>query len=284
MCPGRIQQPRLGVTEAIIHAKIPRYDGTARPARKRSDPDDPGRRRAERADGRCVQGRARGNPCPARRRRYVSFFSKNFCSVHLLVSVMLPSRTTVPFRSRAGRGHLRLRSWWGDHGSGLRPRPARDPQRTNAARNPRTPSSRPTNTSPSFAARPPSAAGCTATPANNALMRLRHQRVLEVVPEDPAEPEFTERGSLAEYPETDWSRAGRRGIPATTSWVGPSGRPPTASPRAIGRSSSSRTWRGCRIEEISEMLGISVPAKSRAQLHRARLALRPAIDDFYKEV
>src|SRR5215469_4929166 len=42
--------------------------------------------------------------------------------------------------------------------------------------------------------------------ANNALMRLRRQRVLDVVTEDLAGPEFTERGSLAESPETDWSR------------------------------------------------------------------------------
>jgi len=36
-------------------------------------------------------------------------------------------------------------------------------------------------------------------------------------------------------------------------------------------------------EEISEMLGISVPAV-KSRLHRARLGLRQAIDDFYKEV
>jgi RNA polymerase sigma-70 factor, ECF subfamily len=39
--------------------------------------------------------------------------------------------------------------------------------------------------------------------ANNALMRLRHQRVVDAVTEELRAPEFTERGSLAEVPEVD---------------------------------------------------------------------------------
>jgi RNA polymerase sigma-70 factor, ECF subfamily len=118
--------------------------------------------------------------------------------------------------------------------------------------------------------------------ANNALMRLRHQRVLEVVTEDPAEPEFTERGSLAEYPETDWSR--RADDKILDDELG----------RAIREATDSlaegyrevfllKDVEGMSYEEISEMLGISVPAV-KSRLHRARLALRQAIDDFYKEV
>src|SRR5688572_9900278 len=42
--------------------------------------------------------------------------------------------------------------------------------------------------------------------ANNALMRLRHRRVVQAAEEELKGPEFTERGSLAEYPEQDWSR------------------------------------------------------------------------------
>ena len=40
---------------------------------------------------------------------------------------------------------------------------------------------------------------------------------------------------------------------------------------------------GLSYEEISEMVGISVPAV-KSRLHRARRALREAIDAFYKEV
>lgn len=118
--------------------------------------------------------------------------------------------------------------------------------------------------------------------ANNALMRLRHQRVLDVVTEDPAEPEFTERGSLAEYPETDWSR--RADDKILDDELG----------RAIRQATDNlaegyrevfllKDVEGMSYEEISEMLGISVPAV-KSRLHRARLALRQAIDDFYKEV
>jgi RNA polymerase sigma-70 factor (ECF subfamily) len=118
--------------------------------------------------------------------------------------------------------------------------------------------------------------------ANNALMRLRHQRVLDLVVEDPAEPEFTERGSLAEVPETDWSR--RADDKVLDDELG----------RAIQQATDSlaegyrevfllKDVEGMSYEEISEMLGISVPAV-KSRLHRARLALRQAIDDFYKEV
>jgi RNA polymerase sigma-70 factor (ECF subfamily) len=118
--------------------------------------------------------------------------------------------------------------------------------------------------------------------ANNALMRLRRQRTLEVVNEDLAGPEFTERGSLAETPEADWSR--RADDKILDEELG----------RAI-RQATDTLAEGYRevfllkdvedmsYEEISEMLGISVPAV-KSRLHRARLALREAIDGFYKEV
>jgi len=118
--------------------------------------------------------------------------------------------------------------------------------------------------------------------ANNALMRLRHQRVRDLVVEEPPEPEFTERGSLAEYPETDWSRRAddkvlddelRRAIQQATDGL-------AAGYREVFL---LKDVEGMSYEEISEMLGISVPAV-KSRLHRARLALRQAIDDFYKEV
>jgi RNA polymerase sigma-70 factor (ECF subfamily) len=118
--------------------------------------------------------------------------------------------------------------------------------------------------------------------ANNALMRLRHQRVRDLVVEEPAEPEFTDRGSLAEYPETDWSR--RADDKLLDDELG----------HAIQQATDGlaegyrevfllKDLEGMSYEEISEMLGISVPAV-KSRLHRARLALRQAIDDFYKEV
>src|SRR5262249_32373582 len=42
--------------------------------------------------------------------------------------------------------------------------------------------------------------------ANNALMRLRRQKVVDIVSDELAGPEFTDRGSLAEVPDSDWSK------------------------------------------------------------------------------
>ena len=118
--------------------------------------------------------------------------------------------------------------------------------------------------------------------ANNALMRLRRQKVLDIVSDDLAGPEFTERGSLAEPPESDWSRRADdqlldeelgRAIQAATD----------ALPEGYREVFLLKDLEGLSYEEISEMVGISVPAV-KSRLHRARLALREAIDAFYKEV
>jgi RNA polymerase sigma-70 factor (ECF subfamily) len=118
--------------------------------------------------------------------------------------------------------------------------------------------------------------------ANNALMRLRRQKVLDIVSDDLAGPEFTERGSLAEPPEADWSRRADdqlldeelgRAIQAATD----------ALPEGYREVFLLKDVEGLSYEEISEMVGISVPAV-KSRLHRARLALREAIDAFYKEV
>ncbi len=118
--------------------------------------------------------------------------------------------------------------------------------------------------------------------ANNALMRLRRQKVLDIVSEDLATPEFTERGSLAEPPESDWSRRADdrildeelgRAIQAATDGL----------PEGYREVFLLKDVEGLSYEEISEMVGISVPAV-KSRLHRARLALREAIDAFYKEV
>jgi RNA polymerase sigma-70 factor (ECF subfamily) len=118
--------------------------------------------------------------------------------------------------------------------------------------------------------------------ANNALMRLRRQRTLEVVNEDLAAPEFTERGSLAEAPETDWSRRADDRI--LDEELGRAIRQATDGlPEGYREVFLLKDMEGMSYEEISEMLGISVPAV-KSRLHRARLALREAIDSFYKEV
>jgi RNA polymerase sigma-70 factor, ECF subfamily len=118
--------------------------------------------------------------------------------------------------------------------------------------------------------------------ANNALMRLRRQRTLEVVNEDLVGPEFTERGSLAEVPETDWSRRADDRI--LDEELGRAIRQATDGlPEGYREVFLLKDVEGMSYEEISEMLGISVPAV-KSRLHRARLALREAIDSFYKEV
>jgi RNA polymerase sigma-70 factor (ECF subfamily) len=118
--------------------------------------------------------------------------------------------------------------------------------------------------------------------ANNALMRLRRQRVLDVVTEDLAGPEFTDRGSLAESPETDWSR--RADDKMLDEELGRAIQEATdALPEGYREVFLLKDVEGLSYEEISEMVGISVPAV-KSRLHRARLALREAIDAFYKEV
>jgi RNA polymerase sigma-70 factor (ECF subfamily) len=118
--------------------------------------------------------------------------------------------------------------------------------------------------------------------ANNALMRLRRQKVVDIVSDDLAGPEFTDRGSLAEAPESDWSKRADekiiedelgRAIQAATD----------ALPEGYREVFLLKDVEGLSYEEISEMVGISIPAV-KSRLHRARLALREAIDAFYKEV
>ncbi len=118
--------------------------------------------------------------------------------------------------------------------------------------------------------------------ANNALMRLRRQKVLDIVSDDLAGPEFTERGSLAEAPESDWSR--RADDKILDDELGRAIQEATdALPEGYREVFLLKDVEGLSYEEISEMVGISVPAV-KSRLHRARLALREAIDAFSKEV
>jgi RNA polymerase sigma-70 factor, ECF subfamily len=118
--------------------------------------------------------------------------------------------------------------------------------------------------------------------ANNALMRLRHQRVVEAASEELFSPEFTERGSLAEIPELDWSRGADEKV--LDEELGRAIRQGTDTlPEGYREVFLLKDVEGMSYEEISEMMGISVPAV-KSRLHRARLALREKIDAFYKEV
>lgn len=118
--------------------------------------------------------------------------------------------------------------------------------------------------------------------ANNALMRLRRQKVLDIVSDDLAGPEFTDRGSLAEVPESDWSK--RADDKILDEELGRAIQEATdALPEGYREVFLLKDLEGLSYEEISEMVGISIPAV-KSRLHRARLALREAIDAFYKEV
>lgn len=117
--------------------------------------------------------------------------------------------------------------------------------------------------------------------ANNALMRLRHRRVVQAAEEELQAPEFTERGSLAEYPAQDWSRSaeGRildaelgRAIQEATDRL----------PEGYREVFLLKDLEGLSYEQIAEATGDSIPA-IKSRLHRARLALREAIDRFYNQ-
>ena len=118
--------------------------------------------------------------------------------------------------------------------------------------------------------------------ANSALMRLRRQKVLDIVSDEITGPEFTERGSLAELPDSDWSK--RADDKVLDDELGRAIRAATdALPEGYREVFLLKDVEGLSYEEISEMVGISIPAV-KSRLHRARLALREAIDAFYKEV
>jgi RNA polymerase sigma-70 factor (ECF subfamily) len=117
--------------------------------------------------------------------------------------------------------------------------------------------------------------------ANHALMRLRHRRVVRAAEEELQGPEFTERGSLAEYPAQDWSRSAEgkvldaelgRAIQGATDRL----------PDGYREVFLLKDVEGLSYEQIAELTGDSVPA-IKSRLHRARLALREAIDRFYNQ-
>lgn len=114
--------------------------------------------------------------------------------------------------------------------------------------------------------------------ANQALMRLRHKKVRDTAEESLQEPEFTPRGTLAAMP-AEWAKPAedhaldaelRRAIQQATDRL----------PEGYREVFLLKDVDGLSYEEIGEVVGISVPAV-KSRLHRARLALREAIDQFY---
>jgi RNA polymerase sigma-70 factor (ECF subfamily) len=115
--------------------------------------------------------------------------------------------------------------------------------------------------------------------ANNSLMRLRHRKVVEQAEEELKSPEFTDHGSWLQYPQSDWSR--RADEKVLDEELGKAIQQASDKlPEGYRAAFLLRDVEGLSYEEIAEMMGISVPAV-KSRLHRARLALRDAIDAFY---
>lgn len=115
--------------------------------------------------------------------------------------------------------------------------------------------------------------------ANHALMKLRHRKVVSAVESPLEEPRFNERGSLMDEVSDFKDAEGeamdhelRRAIEEATARLGDDYREVFV----------LRDLEGLSYEEIAELTGITVAAV-KSRLHRARLALRAAIDRFYED-
>lgn len=116
--------------------------------------------------------------------------------------------------------------------------------------------------------------------ANQALMRLRHQKVVQSAVDELRGPEFNHRGSLIDPPRPEWARDAedqvldaelREAIQQATDRL----------PDAYKQVFLLKDVEGLSYEQIAEATGDSIPA-IKSRLHRARLALREAIEAFYK--
>lgn len=116
--------------------------------------------------------------------------------------------------------------------------------------------------------------------ANFSLMRLRHRRVTSEIESPLESPHFNERGSLIDT-VADWGRNAegqtldaelREAITQATE-----GLPPEYRQVFV-----LRDLEGLSYDEIATLTETSLPAV-KSRLHRARLALREAIDHFYAE-
>lgn len=115
--------------------------------------------------------------------------------------------------------------------------------------------------------------------ANNSLMRLRHRRVVEASSEPAAGPGFDEHGHIEDYPASDWSR--RADEQVLDAELGHAIQQATDRlPEEYRQVFLLKDVDGLSYEQIAEITGDSVAA-IKSRLHRARLSLRDAIDEFY---
>lgn len=117
--------------------------------------------------------------------------------------------------------------------------------------------------------------------ANNALMRMRRQKIKDAAEHELLMPEFNERGSLVEAPSSEWARAGDEQLIDAELGLA-IGQAAEKLPEDYRQVFLLKDVDGLSYEEIAEITGDSVPA-IKSRLHRARLALREAIDGFYRE-
>jgi RNA polymerase sigma-70 factor (ECF subfamily) len=116
--------------------------------------------------------------------------------------------------------------------------------------------------------------------ANQALMRLRHKKVVGQVEESMESPTFNDRGSLVDT-VADFARdAEGQALDAELSQA--ITQATDGLPEEYRRVFLLKDVDGLSYEEISQLLQESVPA-IKSRLHRARLSLRAAIDGYYAE-
>jgi RNA polymerase sigma-70 factor (ECF subfamily) len=117
--------------------------------------------------------------------------------------------------------------------------------------------------------------------ANEAIGRLRRRKVQQATEEELKGPQFNEHGSHVHYPASDWSR--RADEKALDQELASAISKATAAlPDGFREVFLLRDVEGLSYEQVAEMTGLSLPAV-KSRLHRARLALREAIDRFYNE-
>ena len=117
--------------------------------------------------------------------------------------------------------------------------------------------------------------------ANNALMRLRRQRVKQAAESELRGPEFNERGSLVDPPNPNFVRAADEEM--LDAELGAAIQQATDQlPESYRQVFLLRDVDGLSYDEIAAVTGESVAA-IKSRLHRARLALREAIEAFYRE-
>lgn len=116
--------------------------------------------------------------------------------------------------------------------------------------------------------------------ANRSLMKLRHQKVANQVEESMESPQFNARGSLVES-VADWAPTGE-GAAIDAELRGAIAQAAEELPESAKQVFLLHDVEGLDYQQISEITKDSIPAL-KSRLHRARLAMRAAIDRFYSE-